>query len=74
MINYKSCEDKFEYSSDMQFVYDELMKRIKPNRVRENTWTGREPDGKNPFLDVFLQTKGEPYAIRLAKAIVSSWM
>ena len=74
MIDYRSCEEKFEYSPIMESVYTDLTKRIKPNRVREDTWTGRDPDGKNPFLDVFLATKGEPYPIRLAKAIVESWM
>ncbi len=74
MENYRSIEEKFEYSQDMQAVYDELQKRLQPNRKREDTWTGRAPDGKNPFLDVFLETKGEPYAIRLAKGIVRSWM
>ncbi len=74
MLDYRSSEEKFEYSPDMQTVYDDLQLRLKPNRVREDTWTGAEPDGKNPFLDVFLETKGEPYAIRLAKSIVRSWM
>ena len=74
MRDYRSTEERFEYSPVMESVYSDLMARIKPNRVREDTWTGRDPDGKNPFLDVFLETKGEPYAIRLAKSIVRSWM
>ena len=74
MVDYRSVETKFEYSPDMQAVYEDLLKRLKPNRVREDTWTGAPTDGKNPFLDVFLETKGEPYAIRLAKSIVRSWM
>ncbi len=74
MRDYRSVEEKFEYSPSMQAVYEDLLKRLKPNRVREDTWTGAPTDGKNPFLDVFLETKGEPYAIRLAKSIVRSWM
>ncbi len=53
MTDYRSTEAKFEYSESMQPVYEDLLKRLKPNRVREDTWTGAPTDGKNPFLDVF---------------------
>lgn len=74
MLDYRSTEERFEYSPDLRRVYDDLQRRLKPNRDREMTRTGPECDGKTPFIDVFLSTKEEPYAIRLAKAIVRSWM
>lgn len=74
MIDYRSCEEKFEYSPRLFGVYEDMLKRLRTNRFREGTWTGSKPDGKTPFLDVFKETSGEPYAIRIAKAIVRSWM
>ena len=34
---------RFEYSDDLEMLYNELQKRIKPNRVREMTDTGPSP-------------------------------
>lgn len=75
MINYRSTEEKIEFSSKVQHLYDDLMKRIYGRFAREDTLCSPiEYDGKTPFLDVFEETKSEPYPIRLAKAIVRSWL
>lgn len=74
MNDYRSTAERFEYSFDLEMLYSELQKRIKPNRVREMTETGPVPDGKTPFMDVFREFKNEPYAVKLAKAIVRSWL
>lgn len=73
MKNYRSTEERFEYSDVMMPVYRDLLGRIKPQYERESTFTGPDPDGKTPFLDVFDETVGEAYPVRLAKAIVKSW-
>lgn len=74
MKDYKNCEELYEYSKRVSSLYEDLLKRLKPNRFREDTSTGPEPDGKTPFLDTFLKTRGEVYSARLAKAIVESWL
>lgn len=74
MKDYRSTEEKFEYSSDLEYIYNELQNRIKPFWYREGTHTGPDPDGKTPFLDAFCQNTAQPYAIKLAKGIVNSWM
>ncbi|MBE6562661.1 MAG: hypothetical protein E7660_02875 [Ruminococcaceae bacterium] len=74
MKDYRSTVETFKYSDDLEMLYSELQKRIKPNRVREMTDTGPEPDGKTPFIDVFREFENEPYPTKLAKAIVRSWM
>ncbi len=74
MKNYKSTEERFEYSERLNTVYKDLLKRLRLNRFREDTLTGTPPDGKEPFIDVFLETRGEPFPSRIAKAIVRSWM
>lgn len=74
MKDYRSTEEKFEYSSDLKYVYNEIQKRIKPFWFREGTHTGPDPDGKTPFIDAFCQNETEPYAIKLAKGIVNSWI
>lgn len=74
MTDYRSCNEKFEYSKRLNTVYTDMLKRLRLNRFREDTLTGTPPDGKEPFIDVFLETRGEPFGIRIAKAIVRSWM
>ncbi len=74
MKDYRSCTEKFEYSERLNRVYTEMLQRIRLNRFREDTLTGTPPDGKEPFVDVFLETRGEPFPTRIAKAIVRSWM
>lgn len=73
MKDYRSTEEKFEYSPRLNTVYEGMLKRLRTNRFREDTLTGTAPDGKEPFIDVFLETRGEPFPIRIAKAIVRSW-
>ena len=74
MLDYRSCTEKFEYSKRLNTIYSDVQKRLRLNRFREDTLTGTPPDGKEPFVDVFLETRGEPFGIRIAKAIVRSWM
>ncbi len=74
MTDYRSTEEKFEYSPDMEKVYADMLARRKDNRTREGVETGNPPDGKTPFFDVFIECRGEPYPIKLAKAIVRSWL
>ncbi|MBQ3182630.1 MAG: hypothetical protein IJB57_03070, partial [Clostridia bacterium] len=74
MIDYRSTDERFEYSPNMEKVYAAMLKRKKNNRTREGVETGGEPDGKTPFFDVFIECRGEPYPIKLAKAIVRSWL
>ncbi|MBD3181744.1 hypothetical protein GF312_05595 [Candidatus Poribacteria bacterium] len=52
---------------------------ILPKRLKyllDNLQTDIPPpyDNKEPFLEVFEENRDKPYAIRLAKAIVSSWL
>ncbi|MBQ8914603.1 MAG: hypothetical protein IJ046_00330, partial [Clostridia bacterium] len=74
MLDYRSCEEKFEYSERVERVRADVFKRMRTNRFREDTLTGTAPDGKEPFVDIFLETRGEPFPSRIAKAIVRSWM
>lgn len=74
MLDYRSTEERFEYSDRLNTVYADVVKRMRTNRFREYTLTGTPPDGKEPFIDVFLETEGEPFPTRIAKAIVRSWM
>ena len=74
MTDYRSTDEKFEYSPLMEKVYADMLARKKDNRTREGIETGGEPDGKTPFFDVFIECRGEPYPIKLAKAIVKSWL
>ena len=73
MTDCRSCDERFEYSERLNTVYSGMKERIRTNRYREDTLTGTPPDGKEPFIDVFLETRGEPFPIRIAKAIVRSW-
>ena len=45
MEDYRSTEERFEYSPNMEKVYAEMLKRKKNNRTREGIETGPEPDG-----------------------------
>ncbi|MBE6714733.1 MAG: hypothetical protein E7575_05560 [Ruminococcaceae bacterium] len=74
MTDYRSTKGKFEYSERLDAIYSDVVKRMRTNRFREDTLTGTPPDGKEPFIDVFLETRGEPFPTRIAKAIVRSWM
>lgn len=72
MKDYRSTEEKFEYSSELEYIYNEVEGRLKPFWFREGTHTGPDADGKTPFLDAF-RNENEPYAVKLAKGIVNSW-
>jgi len=74
MTDYRSTDEGYVYSSDLEALFQSTAARMKCWDDRENTFTGPAPDGKTPFLDVFRETRGEPYALRFAKGIVSSWL
>ncbi len=74
MTDYRNTDEKFAFNPNTEKLYKGVLSRLKPNRMREDTLTGPEPDGKTPFMDVFHATCGEPYPIRLAKSVVESWM
>lgn len=73
-MNYRTPEETFRFSEQTQAVYQDLLHRIQPNRVREMTITGPESDGKTPMIDVFEETRGEAFPVRVAKSIVRSWI
>ena len=66
--------EKYVFGTRNERVRLDVLKRLKPNRVRERTYTGMPDDGKTPFLDVFERMPDEPYIICLAHAIVESWL
>ncbi len=74
MKNLHSTEEKYRFSSEAELIFEETLKREVPNREKEETWSNTELDGKTPFLDVFEEMADEPYDIRLANAIVRSWL
>ena len=75
MKNYRSSTEKFVFSPRMEAVHSDVLPRLKTWKERENTFTGETPvGGKNPFLDAFRDHAGEPYVIKLAHAIVRSWL
>ena len=75
MQNYRSTDTHYAFSARLERVYGDMLRRLKPNRHREDTLTGPPCNGKTPFLDVFEEMGGrEPYVICLAHAIVRSWM
>jgi len=72
-MNYTYLDHKLEISPSLQPVYSELLSRLLPNRVREGTCTGPQPNGKTPFLDAFEENPDLSYVECLAKGIVRSW-
>ena len=74
ILRYTDTDIRFEFPRDAARYCTEMEKRLKPQGVREGTHTGPEPDGKNPFLDVFESMPDEPYPIVLGHAIVRSWL
>ena len=75
MQNYRSTDTHYAFSARLERVYGDMLRRLKPNRHREDTLTGPPCNGKTPFLDVFEEMGGrEPYVVCLAHAIVRSWM
>ena len=75
MTNYRSTEESLVLSPRMEKVHADILPRLRDRFSRENTDTAEMgPDGKNPFLDVFVENPDAPYVICLAKAIVRSWL
>lgn len=75
MTNYRSTEESLILSPRMESVHSDVLTRLKPRNIREGTGTAEcGADGKNPFLDVFMENPKAPYVINLANAIVRSWM
>ncbi|MBR6918394.1 MAG: hypothetical protein IKN38_09445 [Clostridia bacterium] len=69
-----SLNKKYEFSPRMKKVLDGIAEREVPNRLKEESWTNTKLDGKTPFIDVFEEMADSPYEIKLAHAIVRSWL
>ncbi len=75
MNNYRSTEEKLVFSPRMERVYKDVLTRLKGNRDREGTETSPvEPEGRDPFVDVFEEMPDAPLVIAQAHGIVRSWM
>ena len=74
MNDLHSTKEKYVFSERMELILDGIGKREVPNRLKEETWTNTELDGKTPFCDVFEEYAGDPYVINLSRAIVRSWL
>ena len=74
LLEYTITDSPHTFSDRTERLKAEVFVRLKPNRVREGTFTGPEPTGITPFLDAFENNPEEPYPICLAKGIVSSWL
>ena len=75
MTDYTSVTERLVLSQRMERVYKQVLPRLRPWQDRESTFCSElEPEGKNPFLDVFLENPHTPYVINLANAIVRSWL
>ena len=71
----RDCEEKLVLTHRMEKVHENILPRLRKRDLREDTYINEvDTEGKNPFLDVFLEMKDEPYVIKLAHAIVRSWM
>lgn len=76
MTNYRSTEEKLELSPRMMAVKNDILKRILPNRRREDTscCPVNVENLTNPFVSEFEEHPDRPYVINLANSIVRSWM
>ena len=74
MQNFTSSDARFVFEGNINRVYQDMLKRLKPHGSREGTDTGPESDGKTPFLDIFEANPDTSYEINLANAIVNSWL
>ena len=74
MKDLHSVNEKYVFNDRMRRIFDAISEREVPNRLKEDTWTNTELDGKTPFCDVFEEMADEPYLIKLANAIVRSWL
>ena len=75
MLDYTSVSEKLVLSDRMEKVYEDILPRLHKWEARESTLCAEmQPEGRDPFLDVFLEEPDTPYVICLAKAIVRSWL
>lgn len=74
MKDYRSTEEMLNFSPALAVLSESVVARLKPQSVREGTWTGPDPDGKTPILDAFERMPDAPYAECLAQGIVDSWL
>lgn len=74
MKNLHDTNEKYVFTESMRRIFDAIPAREVPNRVKEMSWTNTNLDGKTPFLDAFEEYAGEPYVVKLAHAIVRSWL
>ena len=75
MKDYTSITEKLVLSPRMEKVHGAILPRLQKWENRENTRCCElDTDGKNPFLDEFMEHPDTPYVINLANAIVRSWM
>ena len=75
MLDYTSTTEQLVLSERMERVYKDILPRLHNWEAREGTKCSElSPDGKNPFLDVFMENPDTPYVINLANAIVRSWL
>ncbi|MBQ7500974.1 MAG: hypothetical protein IJT91_08775 [Clostridia bacterium] len=74
MHNYFSTTEHLEFTPRIEKAYKEILPRLRNNREREGTITSpASAEGKNPFIDVFMENPDAPYVINLANSIVRSW-
>lgn len=74
-MTYSDTKYHLPLSERMERVKAQILPRLKPNRLREDTCTCPVPTDPtlNPFAEVFLANPDAPYVINLANAIVRSW-
>ncbi len=75
-MKYEYMERPMAFSPRMEAVRQDILSRIRPNRLREDTYTCpvEGEAGANPFLDEFLEHPHTPYVINLANGMVRSWL
>lgn len=75
MTDYRSTEERLEFTPRMTRVRDEVKGRVRNQGAREGTDTSIvSGEGKNPFLDAFLEHPDAPTVIAQAYGIVRSWL
>jgi len=75
MNDYKSIDNKIQFSNRIQSVFEEVSSRYRGYFDKEDGYTSvLSTEGRNPFADQFEGDPEAPYVINLAKAIVRSWI
>jgi len=75
MRDYRAIDERLEFTPRMVKVREDVLPRLYSRHYREDTMCSPvEPDGKDPFMDEFLEHPDRPYIINLANGIVRSWM